>query len=232
MTEWFPSREWLSAYRRALNGNEAYRVDSEGWGVDFDGDFVFEITDVPVSETTVGDLPDDLSDPLRENVESLRDDRLEDLLADAPSALDDRMAERQGTDRERLVGALLATPLEDTPAVTFPALREEYPTDLDDLLDQFERYVHDDTIYAYLDLYDGECRETDVLEDPTTLDSGFGLTGPYACWKDLLEGTDVMKSIFSEDLVLDGSTTTILPYNEAAEELGDTAARLESRYLF
>lgn len=232
MAEWFPSSEWLAAYRRALNANEAYRTGSEGWGVDFDGDFLFEITDVPVGETTVGDLPDDLSDPLRENVESLSDDRVEELLAGAPAALEDRMAEHEGTERERLAGALLSTPLEETPATTFPALREEYPPVLDDLLDQFERYVHDGTIYAYVDLYDGRCRETDVLEDPSARDPGFGLTGPYAHWKDLLEGTDVMQSIFSENLELDGSTTTILPYNEAAEELGDTAARIESRYLF
>lgn len=232
MAEWFPSREWLAAYRRTLNDNETYRRESEGWGVDFDGDFVFEITDVPVGKTAVEDLPDDLSGPLRENLRSLSDERVEELLVDAPSALEDRMDEREGTDRERLVEALLSTPLADAPAVTFPALREEYPADLDDLLDQLEQYVHDDTIYAYLDLHDGECRETDVLENPSARSPGFGLAGPYEHWKDLLEGADVMESIFSQDLELDGSTTTILPYNEAAEELGDTAARIDSRYLF
>lgn len=232
MTEWFPSREWLEAYQAALNDNETYQEASEGWGVDFEGDFVFEITDVPAGETAVADLPDDLSDALRDNLESLSDERVDELLDDAPSALEDRMTEQEGSDHERLVAALLSTSIRDAPEVTFPSLREEYPEDLDNLLDQMERYLHDDTIYAYIDLYDGECRETDVLEDTSARDPGFGLAGPYEHWRDLLEGVDVMESIFSEDLELDGSTTTILPYSEAAQELGDTAGRVDDRYLF
>lgn len=232
MTEWFPSREWLDAYRAALNDNDAYREASEGWGVDFAGDFIFEITDVPAEETTVEDLPEDLSGELHENLESLSDERVEELLADAPPELEDRMAEFEGDDRERLVEAVLSMPIGDAPTVTFPALREEFPADLDDLLDQLERYLHDETIYAYIDLYDGECRETEVLEDSSACDPGFRIVGPYPNWKDLLEGADVMESIFSEDLELDGSTTTILPYSEAAQELGDTAGRVDDRYLF
>jgi hypothetical protein len=232
MTEWFPSREWLDAYQASLNDNDTYQEASEGWGVDFDGDFIFEITDVPVTETTTDDLPDDLSEGLRGNLESLSDERIEEFLTDAPSALEDRMAEHEGTDCDRFIAAVLSTPIEDAPAVTFPALREEYPEDLDDLLDQLERYVDDGTIYAYVDLYDGECRETEVLEDPSARNPGFGLIGPYPHWRDLLEGADVMESIFSEDLELDGSTTTILPYADAAQELGDTAGRIDARFLF
>jgi hypothetical protein len=232
MTEWFPSREWLDTYQAALNDNDTYQEASEGWGVDFDGDFVFEITNVPVSETTVGDLPDDLPEGLRENLESLSDERCEELLAGASSELEDRMTEQEGTDRERLIQALLSTPIGETPLVTFPALRDEYPEDLDNLLDQLEQYVNDGTIYAYVDLYDGECRETEVLEDPSARNPGFGLIGPYPHWKDLLAGADVMESIFSEDLELDGSTTTILPYADAAQELGDTAGRIDARFLF
>jgi putative sterol carrier protein len=238
MTEWFPSREWLETYRAALNDNDTYREASEEWGVESEGDFVFEITDVPVTETTVGDLPDDLSEELRNNLESLSGEEIEELLADAPAALDDRMAEYESesadedTDRERLIGALLTTPVGDAPQVTFPTLRDEFPADLDNLLGQLERYVHNGTIYAYVDLYDGECRETEVLEDPSARNPGFDLVGPYSHWKDLLKGKDVMESIFSEDLTLDGSTTTILPYADAAEELGDTAGRVDSRFLF
>ena len=229
--DWFPSREWLDAYRAALNDNDRYTEASEGWGVDFEGDFVFEITDVP-TETTVENLPEELSGELRDNLESLSGERVEELLADASPELEDRMADQEGDDHERLVRAVLSTPIEDAPEVTFPALREEYPENLDGLLDQLERYVHDGTIYAYIDLYDGECRETDVLSDPEIRDPGFAIIGPYSNWKDLLEGADVMETIFSEELELDGSTTTILPYSEAAQELGDTAGRVDDRYLF
>lgn len=231
MAEWFPSREWLHTYRAALNNNETYREASEGWGVDFDGDFVFEITDIPTG-TTIADLPEDLSGEFRENLESLSDERVDELLTDAPSALEDRMAEQDGDDHERLVAAVLSTSIADISEVTFSALREEYPADLDNLLDQLEQYLNDGTIYAYIDLYDGECLETTVLQDPEARDPGFAIIGPYPHWKNLLEGADVMESIFSEDLELDGSTTTILPYSEAAQELGDTAGRVDDRYLF
>ena len=229
--EWFPSREWLDAYRAALNDNRVYREASEGWGVDFAGDFVFEITDVP-TETPLEELPEDLSGALRTNLQSLSTEQVEALLADAPDELERRLADQEGSDHERLVAAVMATPVADAPAITFPGLREAFPADLDDLLDQLERYLHDDTVHAYVDLHDGECRETAVLEDPAARDPGFRIVGPYGNWKDLLEGADVMESIFSEDLELDGSTTTILPYSEAAQELGDTAGRVDSRYLF
>lgn len=232
MPEWFPSREWLDAYRRALNGNEAYRRASEGWGVDFAGDFVFEITDVPIGSTTFGDLPDGLADPLRTSLESLPEERIDALVADAPPGLDERLADRAGPDRARLVEALLDTPLADDPSASRPGLRAAFPRDLARLLDQLERYVHDGTIHAYLDLHDGDCREAAVLEDPSARDPGFRIAGPYWTWRDLLEGADVMDAVFSQALDLDGSTTTIIPYADAAAELGDTAGRVESRYLF
>ena len=35
--------DWISSFRRLLNDNDAYAEAAEGWGVDFDGDFVLEI---------------------------------------------------------------------------------------------------------------------------------------------------------------------------------------------
>jgi putative sterol carrier protein len=39
----FPSEQWIRAWKRQLNDNEDYAVAAEGWGADFDGDFVFEV---------------------------------------------------------------------------------------------------------------------------------------------------------------------------------------------
>lgn len=41
---------WVESFRDRLNDNAAYAEAADGWGVDFDGDFVFEI------------LPDDTYD--------------------------------------------------------------------------------------------------------------------------------------------------------------------------
>lgn len=232
MTYWFPSQEWLAAYRDEVNDNETYETVSEGWGVDFEGDFIFEITQLPVGETTVGELPDELSETLREDLMALPDERIEELVADASPALEERMEAIEGDPRERLVTALLETAIEDVPDVTWPDLREEIPDDLDDLLDQLERYLDGDTVYAYVDLYDGECREVEVLEDPEARDPGFVLSAPYPKWKELIEGADVIESVMSQDMDLDGSITKIILYPEAAQELGDTAGRTETAFLF
>jgi putative sterol carrier protein len=41
----FPSEEWIRAFGDALNANEAYNEKASDWGVDFNGDFIFEIID-------------------------------------------------------------------------------------------------------------------------------------------------------------------------------------------
>lgn len=39
----FPSDEWISEWRERLNDNEDYAEKGQGWGVDFNGDFVFHV---------------------------------------------------------------------------------------------------------------------------------------------------------------------------------------------
>ncbi|EMA42991.1 sterol carrier protein [Halococcus morrhuae DSM 1307] len=72
----YPTEQWLAAYKDRLDNSEALDEAGAGWGVDFDGDIYFVITDVPVSETTLGDLPDEAMAGLP--------DRLRDQLADIP----------------------------------------------------------------------------------------------------------------------------------------------------
>lgn len=233
MGEWFPSEEWLAAYRTNINQSERYREESEGWGVDFEGDFVFEIEELPLEETTVGEFPEDLVEGVRENVTSLSEDRAATLIDEAPPTLQERLEETDEDDpRERLLDALLATPVSEVPDAVSADLREELPDDLENLLSQLERYVEDGTVRVYLDLYDGECREAVVLEPDDDREPGFVLTGPYGNWKALTEDAPVMDSVLGEDLDLDGSVTTIMSYADAADELGVVARQTESTALF
>lgn len=39
----FPSEAWIKEYQRRLNDNEEYETKASGWGVGFNGDFVFHI---------------------------------------------------------------------------------------------------------------------------------------------------------------------------------------------
>ncbi|WP_254535329.1 SCP2 sterol-binding domain-containing protein [Halomarina litorea] len=230
--EWFPSAEWLEAYGETLNDDETYRTESEGWGVDFEGDFLFAITDLPVEERTVGDLPEALSAAVRESLESLSEARCRALRQSAPPAFEARLDAASGDPCDRLAAAFLSTPLAECPDVTWPALRAELSEDVRTLLDQFDRYVHGDTVYAYLDLRDGTCEAVEVLESPSARDPGFALTGPYEEWLALVEGEDVLESVLGDDLSLDGSVTTVMSYAGAAEAMGDAAGRVETRALF
>lgn len=233
MTNWFPSREWLGTYRDRLNENETYGEQSEGWGVDFDGSFVFEITELPVAETTLDDLPADLSDTFRERLESVSESRIEELIDDAPPELTERMDDVSAdSPHERFITALFETEIEATPTVTWPDLCAEMPDDLDNLLDQLERYVHEDTVYASLDLHDGECRTAEVLEEPDGVTAAFVLTAPYTKWTELIDGADVIEAVMSQDMDLDGDITSVIVYPEAAQEMGDTAGRIETTFLF
>jgi hypothetical protein len=231
MTDWFPSEQWLESYRENLNANERYVADSEGWGVDFDGDFLFVVQNLPLEETSVGDLPDHLVDPLVAELESLGEDELVDLRETATDDFAARLADR-GEGHEAFVETLLATLLDDVPDEVWPALRDHFPGELDDLLDQLDQYVDDGTVGVHVALEDGQCQSIDLLSDPDACETGFELRGRYPVWKELIEGADVIEYVMSRDMKLDGNVTTILEYDDAAAEMGDTAGETPATYLF
>lgn len=234
MTEWFPSREWLESYREQLRTDETYADASEGWGVDFDGDFLFVLTRLPLEETTLAELPDDLTDDLADRIEELPDDEFAELRESATQPVDDRMDDADGNDdRERFRQALFATTLADVPDVVWPALEELLEGDLDSLLDQLETYVTDEMrVHAHIELEDGDCLGADLVADPSAVDPGFRLEADYETWVDLVEGADVIGAVMSNEMALDGSVTRVLHYDTAAAAMGDVAGETDARYLF
>lgn len=57
----FPSQAWFTEYVHRINTDEEYTELGEGWGIGFNGDFVFEVTEIPTDEVD-GDA---LSESLR-----------------------------------------------------------------------------------------------------------------------------------------------------------------------
>jgi len=53
----FPTPEWLDAYVKKLNASEEMEKAGKGWGVDWNGDFIFQIDDLPVDK--IDDIPDE-----------------------------------------------------------------------------------------------------------------------------------------------------------------------------
>ncbi|WP_436345013.1 sterol carrier protein [Natronorubrum sp. FCH18a] len=234
MTDWFPSGEWLASYRANLDRDETYAAESEGWGVDFDGDFRFVLTNLPLEATAFGDLPDELTDDFYARIDALSDDEFDRLRETATPAFDERLESTAGEcERERFRRALSEVALADVPTVVWPELEELIRGDLASLLEQLETYVTDDMrVHAYLELEDGDCKRAELVEDPSGCDPGFELAAPYETWKELLEGADVVASVMSNEIDLDGEITRILHYGDAAGAMGDVAGETDARYLF
>lgn len=78
---YFPTEEWLAAYRRRLNDSEEFAEFGAGWGRGFDGDVLYVVEDLPLAATTLGDLPQGVLADLPEHVR----ERVADVpLAEAP----------------------------------------------------------------------------------------------------------------------------------------------------
>lgn len=58
----YPTEQWLREYKQRLTDSDALTTLGAGWGVGFNGDFLVVITDVPLDETTIGDLPEEALD--------------------------------------------------------------------------------------------------------------------------------------------------------------------------
>lgn len=236
MADWFPSREWLESYRTNLNEDDTYEAESDGWGVEFNGDFLFVLTRLPLEETTLEDLPDELTTDLFDRIDALEDDEFECLRETATPAFDERLEstpEEGGDERERFQQTLSDVSLAEVPDLVWPELEAYLRGDLESLLNQLETYVVDDTrVHAYVELEDGDCQRAELVEEPSARDPGFELEAPYETWTELVEGADVIESVMSNEMALDGEITRVLHYGDAAGAMGDVAGETDARYLF
>lgn len=232
--QFFPTEPWLQTYRDAINADEGYQEASEGWGVDFNGAFIFHISDIPLAEQTVADLPDELIGLIDKRFDDLPDKEIEEIVAAAPEDVRSDIEARDEDVTEAVYKELMTVSLDDISTWIWPALEEAVPPLLLDLIDQVDQYiVEGDTVYAYLDLYDSTCQEVDVVRDADKREHGFIIHGEYDDWKDLVNGdVGIIDQLMGGVMELDGDMQKILQYSDAAVRLTDIAADTESRYLF
>lgn len=133
----FPTKQWLAEYKALLNESSALDDVAAGWGVGFNGDLLFVITDIPAEETTVRDLPDSVLEDVPENVR----DGLKDLtLTEAQEELDETIRE----DLPRVVRGLVRQFEEcivDGAIYAYIGLEEGTCTDVEILDDPGDREV-------------------------------------------------------------------------------------------
>ena len=232
--EYFPTEPWLEEYRAAINANDEYAESSAGWGVDFDGSFIFQIENVPLESTTVADLPPEIVETVDDELSGHSEAEIEAILAAAPAVVRERVESRDGSLEERVTEEILETTVAQLPDRMWPELRAEVPDLIADLIAQLEENVADDgTVYTYLDLYDGECRGIDTISSLDERAYGFRLVGDYVQWRTLVSGNgDVIDMLMAGDFGIDGDMQQILQYSDAAVELGEIAADVDSRFIF
>jgi putative sterol carrier protein len=93
----YPTEQWLDEYEDHLNDSEELGDAGAGWGVDFNGDMYFVITDIPLGETTLGDLPDEAMKGLPEQLQ----EQLADIPLDTANEIIDDDVREQMPERSR-----------------------------------------------------------------------------------------------------------------------------------
>ena len=82
---------------------------------------------------------------------------------------------------------------------------------------------------VYLDLWHGECRDADYLDDPASRNSEFKISASLEQWTNVLQGRlDPIQGLVKRQLKLDGNLVIIMKNVKAAQELVKCAARIDT----
>jgi putative sterol carrier protein len=60
----FPSQAWFEEYQQRINDNDQYEELGSDWGIDFNGDFIFEMREMPIDDLDTGAMPEFLSEEI------------------------------------------------------------------------------------------------------------------------------------------------------------------------
>ncbi|SDF17756.1 hypothetical protein [Halorientalis regularis] len=232
--EYFPTTAWLETYAERLCESEALDREMDGWGTDWNGDFVFEIRNLPIFENAVNDLPEELWRNLGDAIRQLPDSTLEAVMQTAPEQIQENVEARTGTLQERASAELLETPLNESPEKVWPGLRNIMPDVLDSLVDELDEHVTDEGhVFAWLNMVDGDCRETATMQSVDEREHRVRLTGEYEDWKRLLSGElGLLDAVMGGTLNVTADMKNTLQYMDAQLVMVDVAAETDKRFLF
>ena len=87
------------------------------------------------------------------------------------------------------------------------------------------------TVYMYLDLYHGECRQAYIPEDHTALNPEFWICGPLSAWKEMTEkNIDPLKVLLTRKLNLKGNMAKIIRTAKATQALVSCSTRFKTEF--
>ena len=83
----------------------------------------------------------------------------------------------------------------------------------------------------YLDLWHGECRSAEFLEDPADKQAEFTISTGMDKWKKVLDGKlDPVQGMVTRQLKLDGNLVKIMKNVKASQELVKCATKVPTEY--
>lgn len=134
----FPTEQWLDEYGRRLTRHEALDTVAAGWGRDFNGDLLVVIEDVPVEETTVGELPEGVIEGLSGTIVNRLPALSEISVARAPEVFTPSIRFLLGEQKEDLLRQLEESVVDGT-IYAFIGLEDGVCTEVETLSSPDER---------------------------------------------------------------------------------------------
>jgi len=135
----YPSQEWCDDWKTAMNNDEAVAETGKKWGVDFNGNWLFEVTP----------------------------------------------------------GAGL-----------------------------------ENSVFVYLEAAAGKCSDARMIDDPSTVDPGYFVTGSYEAFKPVVKGEkDFLAAVVKGNLKLKGDMTKIMRNAKFVRAVANSISSFESEYL-
>jgi putative sterol carrier protein len=64
----FLTKGWADEYLKMVNQNKEYKDSAKGWGVGFNGDFIFQIDKIPLDKIPVKSLPAGIAKEIKDYV--------------------------------------------------------------------------------------------------------------------------------------------------------------------
>ena len=84
---------------------------------------------------------------------------------------------------------------------------------------------------VYLDLWHGACRDAFLMADPSTKTPEFEVSGKIPSWKKVMgKQVDPIQALITRQLKLKGNMAKVLRAVKAAQELVNSATRVETEF--
>jgi putative sterol carrier protein len=237
MVIYFPTPEWLKEYEKRLNQDKELEEMGKGWGVDWNGDFIFQLNNLPLDKTRVGDLPKELLEGMPEDMlESMKDETLDRVSRGMKVMMDpDGITAETIESMPELADLVSSLPERYSEDMTsLLKIPEELPEYLMHLVEVVNEYITEDgTVYSFVGLKDGKCTGAELISSPEDREHGFVLEGDYADWKALISGElAIVKAVMSGTFKLHGDLSKVMRHIRAAVRMAQIASDIHSESLF